>query len=151
MKLVIAKTAISAYLLYVAYSYLSQDLLMGMLKESVAANIERLPIDQRSKEFLRLYLINAIMFTFLSSVLTVVTRSVLPKMFNVVGILLFLYFSVHPDMMPQRFLQRMMEDVCLAGGMLLIAGSEYVSSGLSLKMESPMWEEGKEDKKREQR
>lgn len=108
MKLIIAKTAISAYLLFVAYSYLSQDLLMGMLKESVAANIERLPIDQRSKEFLRLYLINAIMFTFLSSVLTVVTRSVLPKIFNVVGILLFLYFSVHPDMMPQRFVQRMM-------------------------------------------
>lgn len=150
MKLIIAKTAISTYLLYVAYSYLSQDLLMGMLKESVAANIERLPIDQRSKEFLRLYLINAIMFTFLSSVLTVVTRSVLPKMFNVVGILLFLYFSVHPDMMPQRFLQRMMEDVCLAGGMLFIAGSEYVSQGLSLKMESPMWEEGKEGSKVEE-
>ena len=108
---------------------------MGMLRESVAANIDRLHIDQRSKEFLRMYLINAIMFTFLSSVLTVVSRSILPKMFNVVGILLFLYFSVHPDMMPQRFMQRMMEDVCLAGGLLFIAGSEYVSAGLSLKME----------------
>lgn len=30
--------------------------------------------------------------------------------------------------------------------MLFIAGSEYVSPGLSLKMERPMWEEGKEDK-----
>lgn len=45
MKLIIAKTAISVYLLYVAYCYLSQDLLMDMLKESVIANIERLHID----------------------------------------------------------------------------------------------------------
>ena len=85
------------------------------------------------------------MFTFLSSVLTVVSRSVLPKIFNVVGILLFLYFSVHPNMSPQRFLQRMMEDVCVAGGMLFIAGSEYVSLELNLKMESNMWEKERKD------
>lgn len=88
---------------------------------------------------------------FLTSILTVVSRSILPKMFNVAGILLWMYFSVHPNMIPQRFMQRMMEDVCLAGGLLFIAGSEYLSPGLGLKMESSMVEEKeKEDMNHEE-
>lgn len=47
-------------------------------------------------KFLTHYLIYLIVACLFASVITVVTRSIVPKLVNILGIILWFYFSYHP-------------------------------------------------------
>jgi hypothetical protein len=109
MRLIVAKIAISSYLVFMAYTHWKDEILENTLKEAVYKNIEGLNASDRFKEFLRLYLINIIYFTFFTSILTIISRSILPKMFNIFGLALWIYFSIHPNQIIQLVLQKILE------------------------------------------
>ncbi len=96
MRLVVAKLAISAYLLMIAYLHYSHEILNNTLKQAVEANIAQLSIHERTKEFLQLYLINAMYFAFTTSALMVISRNILPKVICALGLALWSYFSLFP-------------------------------------------------------
>jgi hypothetical protein len=123
MRLILAKVSISLYLLFLTYSHLANDILDKTFRETVQENIARLDASERSKEFLKLYLVNLIYFMFGTSVLMVFSRNVLPKLVNAAGIALWIYFGTHPNMVMRLYLQKMFEEICLIGGLLFIAGS----------------------------
>lgn len=65
------------------------------------------------------------LFTLWTSVLTIVSRNILPKMFNVAGLLLWLYFGSHPELIIQTAMIKIVEEIAIIGGLIFIAGSEY--------------------------
>lgn len=132
MQLFVAKLVISTYPLYLAYAHTMEEVLQGTLKQAVELNINQLPIHDRNKEFLRIYLINVILFTLCTSALMVLTRSILPKLISALGIALWAYFSIPPGIPPQFIMLKILEEVSIIGGILLIAGSEYVNGALSI-------------------
>lgn len=123
MRLLVAKLAISAYLVFLAYSHFTEEVLRNTLKQAVELNIGELAVDERTKEFLRIYLSNAMLFALSVSVLAVVSRNILPKVVAAVGLALWSYFSIPPGVPIQFILLKTMEEVCIMGGLLLIAGS----------------------------
>jgi hypothetical protein len=130
MRLLVGKLAISAYLLMLACLHFTDEILQNTLRQAVEANIAELSVHERTKEFLRLYLINAIYFAFATSALMVVSRNILPKVVCAVGLALWSYFSLPPGIPLQRILLKILEEICIMGGLLLIAGSEYIEASL---------------------
>lgn len=95
-RVLLSKIMIGGYLLSLAYLHNSDSVLEHMLVLAINANIENLEIQQQSREFLEMYLIKVIYYSFYVSVLTIVTRNIIPKMVNIIGLLLWVYFSIHP-------------------------------------------------------
>jgi hypothetical protein len=130
MRLVAGKVGIAAYLLMLGYLYATDDILYNTLRQAVELNIAHLALEERTSEFLRLYLIRIMLFCLFASLLAVLSRNILPKVVTAVGLALWIYFSLPPNIPPQRILLKMAEEVCLIGGLLLIAGSEYIEASL---------------------
>lgn len=67
-----------------------------------------------------------------TSVLMSISRNILPKVICAVGLALWSYFSLFPGIPLERILLKIMEEVCIMGGLLFIAGSEYIEASFVL-------------------
>lgn len=65
------------------------------------------------------------LFTLWTSILMIISRNILPKIFNIVGLLLWLYFGSHPELVIQTAMIKILEEIAIIGGLIFIAGSEY--------------------------
>lgn len=70
------------------------------------------------------------LFAFWSSILTIISRNILPKIFNIAGLLLWLYFGSHPELIIQTAMVKIVEEIAIIGGLLYIAGCERVQLSL---------------------
>lgn len=70
-----------------------------------------------------------------------ISRNILPKVICAIGLALWSYFSLFPGIPLERILLKTMEEVCIMGGLLFIAGSEYIEA--SFVLSPPPEQEGK--------
>jgi hypothetical protein len=92
----------------------------------------------QNRLFLDQYLIPVMYFCLGLSLLTVISKTFLPKLLVVLGIGLWSYFSWHPTAHGGMQMPRAMEMMALAGGVLFVGGCEYVENdGWSLLMGKP--------------
>jgi len=124
MRLLLCKIMVSGYLLSLAYLHHSDSILEHMLAQAVNANIENLNLHLQNRELLEMYLIKVLYYSFYASIFTIMSKNLIPKMVNIVGLLLWVYFSIHPLSPIQFQIGRIAEHLCLVGGLLCIAGSE---------------------------
>ena len=137
MRLFVAKLAISGYLLMLAYTHYTQTILHNSLQQAVEANVEQLDIHSSNKEFLKTYLLNVMLLALSTSILMLFSHNVLPKVVCALGVGLWSYFSIFPGAPVTRMLAvKIMEEICIIGGLLFIAGSEYVEASFVLPAEN---------------
>lgn len=60
----------------------------------------------------------------------IISRNILPKLFNIAGLMLWLYFGSHPELVIQTAMVKILEEIAIIGGLLYIAGSERVQFSL---------------------
>jgi hypothetical protein len=84
-------------------------------------------------------------FAFGTSVLMAISRNILPKVICAIGLGLWSYFSLFPGIPLERILLKIMEEVCIIGGLLFIAGSEYIEASFILSPPSEQEEKAKEE------
>lgn len=138
MRLVLAKVAVSVYLCYMGYLHYSDEILGGMLRQAVQANLDQMALHPQNRLFLDQYLIPAMYFCLGLSLLAVISKTLLPKLLVVLGIGLWSYFSWHPSAHVGMQMPRALEMAALAGGVLFVGGCEYVENdGWSLLMGKP--------------
>ena len=71
------------------------------------------------------YLHRATAFCLLVSLISVVSKNILPKLFNVLGIVLWMLFYLHPQLPKPLKYSQMMEYLAIIGGLLFIGGCEF--------------------------
>ena len=152
MRLVLAKSIISAFLCYQTYLLTYEQTSSKAIQKVVMLNIASLQLHNKNTEFLNQYLYLCISCCFLVSVLTVVSKNLLPKIIVIAGIMLWLVFGFHPQLQPQiRFMQKC-EYMTVVGGLLFIGGSEYFKKNIGfadIMKPSEASEEAKEGGKEE--
>jgi hypothetical protein len=125
MRLVISKLLLSCYLCFLAYQLLFSRYTSESLGKVLTMNVEALGLSDTNTEFLRIYLSKIIAFCFAVSLVTVLSKNLLPKLIVIVGIALWIGFAFHPKLAPSTMLMQRAENVAIAGALLFIGGSEY--------------------------
>lgn len=124
-RILLCKIAIAAYLCYQGYTVGMDDILFGTMQALIEMNVNGLDLQAGNAAFLKLYLWKVIIFCHVYSVMMVISQKIAPKVINMIGVLLWLYFHRHPQAHQGYFeRQRMLELVCVVGGLLYLIAAD---------------------------
>jgi hypothetical protein len=132
MRFLIAKAIISLYLCHQAYVIALQPIASEAISDMLKMNIASLELHPSNAMFLDRYLSIIIAFCMAESILSVISRNMLPKVVTIFGLILWICLGFHPRLPGPTRLMQTLEYLAIIGALLFIGGSERLERDVSV-------------------
>jgi len=97
MKIIIAKALIAVYLCLLAYHYFTDQIMRKRAHKHILNKISTLDLHPKNLHFLDLYALDIILGLMACSLIAIISKSPLPKILSITGLLLWSFLSPSPQ------------------------------------------------------